>query len=245
MKNRILIMLLLCLLAHAGWAQEKKGSFTIQPKVGVAFTTLSGDTDGSGVGWHVGLAAGAEAEWYFADKFSLISGLSYRRQGSSVNEKAILNGGGMQLTADFKSLTLDYFCVPVMASFHVSKLFSVRLGLEGCFLLSAKARGRMYGRIGQVKEYGVLIDPDDESQYNWIDYDKKLAENVKPAFHDFTLNVPIGVSFEYRHVALNLTYHLELLRAFDYDGKGTGSFPQSAKLTNQCIELTAGYKFKL
>ena len=97
-------------------------------KAGVNFATIGGDeTDdlGSRTSFHFGVTAGIAV----SDNFSVQPELVYSAQGASIDY-----GGGEE-----GDLKLDYLNLPIMAQFQVADGFSIEVGPQFGFLLSAKA----------------------------------------------------------------------------------------------------------
>ena len=97
-------------------------------KAGANFATIGGDESGdfsSRTSFHFGVTAGIAV----SDKFSVQPELVYSAQGASIDY-----GGG-----DDGDLKLDYLNLPIMAQFQVAEGFSIEVGPQIGFLLSAKA----------------------------------------------------------------------------------------------------------
>ncbi len=111
-------------------AQDKQDlSFGV--KAGLNFSTVTnagqyGTNSSSLVGFHLG----AFGEFRVVDKFCLQPELLYSTQGVTVDDT-----GGSKLDAK-----LDYINIPVLAKYYVSKDFSLELGPQIGFLVSAKEK---------------------------------------------------------------------------------------------------------
>lgn len=131
----IAVMAVACLTANAQKARHDAGSFTLQPMIGLSTGYLRGEMESNGVTVkienneaRVGLAVGAEAEYYTSTNwFTLSAGAMYMQQGwgwkNSSSEK------------------LDYINIPVLANFYVAKGFALKVGLQPGFLVNAKVDG--------------------------------------------------------------------------------------------------------
>ena len=80
----IAVMAIVAMTASAQNTLRDKGTFTLQPKVGLGLGSFSGSwttTDGESHKIRVGLVAGVEGEYYINDWFSAAIGVSYAQQG--------------------------------------------------------------------------------------------------------------------------------------------------------------------
>ena len=131
--KKMMMMLFMATVAMTASAQKtlhENGTFTLQPKVGLAIGTLSGDwTSASGVERksRYGLIAGVEGEYYVNDWFSAALGVNYAQQGWK------FKGGGISETTK-----LDYLNIPIVGNFYITEGLALKTGVQlGC-LLSAK-----------------------------------------------------------------------------------------------------------
>lgn len=125
----IALMAVATLTAGAQNTLRENGSFTIQPKVGLATGIFSGSFEGFGTTkTKNGFTCGIEGEYYFAPKFSAALGVNYAEQGWM-----------MEYPDDpTEKVKLNYVNVPLVANFYVSKGLAVKAGVQLGFLTSAK-----------------------------------------------------------------------------------------------------------
>ena len=131
----IAVMAVCCLTANAQKARHGAGSFTIQPMIGLSVGTLRGEEEVNGMSIkydkkeaRVGLAIGAEAEYYTStDWLSISAGAMYMQQGWEIK-----NGN---------TYKVDFINIPILANFYVAKGFALKVGLQPGFLVTAKAGG--------------------------------------------------------------------------------------------------------
>ncbi len=117
--KKFFMMAAVCFACLTASAQAEVGSISIMPKVGVNFANV---TEGDG-DMKIGLVAGAEAEYQFAEKLSFTGGLLYSMQGSK--------GEG-------DDLKMDYINIPILANYEVIPGLKVKAGVQPAFLMSAK-----------------------------------------------------------------------------------------------------------
>ena len=127
----IAVMAVMCLTANAQKMRHNAGKITIQPMVGFSVGTFRGEYSSatiSGNKARVGLAIGAEAEYYTTtDWLSLSAGVKYEQLGWEWK--------------DASTVKLDYIDIPLMANFYVAKGFALKIGLQPGFLVNDNANG--------------------------------------------------------------------------------------------------------
>lgn len=106
-----------------------KGTFTLQPKVGVGFSEITDDD----AKFKFGIGAGIETQYQIKNWLGVSGGIMYQQMGTKVKD---IDGVDM---SDYK-VNLDYINVPVMARFYVAKGLSLNVGLQAGFLTNAKAK---------------------------------------------------------------------------------------------------------
>jgi len=123
----IAVMAIVAITASAQNTLHEKGTFTLQPKVGMGFGILSGSwTGGADRKSRIGLIAGVEGEYYVNDWFSAAAGVSYAQQGWKFK-------GSETITTK-----LDYLNVPIVANFYIAEGLALKTGAQLGFLMSAK-----------------------------------------------------------------------------------------------------------
>jgi opacity protein-like surface antigen len=98
-------------------AQHEEGETSIQPRVGVTFSDLTGEDDTK---MKVSLTYGIEMEYYVSDNFSLAGGFLYTNQGTKFS------------SSDDK-LNNFYFAVPLTANYYVLPGFAIKAGLQPAY----------------------------------------------------------------------------------------------------------------
>ena len=115
--KKIMMMLVMATVALTASAQNTlrdNGTFTLQPKVGLALGSFSGDytkpAGGQDPKVRAGFIAGVEGEYYANDWFGIALGLNYAQQGWKV-----------------------------VADFYVARGLALKTGVQFGFLMNAKA----------------------------------------------------------------------------------------------------------
>lgn len=146
--KKIIAMAALVLASVATFAQQRQGTLSIQPKVGVSMANIadcSYDFDA-----RFGIVAGAEATYQVADIVGISAGALYSQQGA----KATLD----KTDCTYK---LDYINVPVMAHVYLVKGLAVNLGVQAGFNVADKltlTNGKASATVNQ-KEYLLEAKP--------------------------------------------------------------------------------------
>jgi len=215
MKKMMMIaaMAVACLTASA---QNEVGQFTLQPKIGMNITNISGaeivtGTSTENANFMVDFAVGVEAEYGLAEKFSLAAGILYSRQGCDFGEFKASNGY-TTVGWDKNQNKLGYLNIPIVANYYIAKGFAIKAGIQPGFLLSAKR-----------KIDGIGDTPSED-----IDY--------KDACNSFDLSIPLGLSYETDNVVIDGRYNLGVTKI---NKEGDDSYK------NSVIQFTIGYKFAL
>ena len=111
-------------------AQSESGSVTLQPNVGITYTSLTGSA-GEDIDAAIGLTAGVEGMYMFTDKFGAALGVSLT--GYNVSNKEGLDKG--KISSNY------YICVPVMANYYVAPGLALKAGASINFLATSKYDG--------------------------------------------------------------------------------------------------------
>lgn len=111
-------------------AQHREGDYSIQPRVGVTFSTLTNTDDAK---MKLNLTYGAEYEYYIYDQFSLAGGLLFTNQGTKFSDNN-------------STLNNYYFAVPITANYYVLPGLALKAGLQPAFRVKTnmKVDGQTY-----------------------------------------------------------------------------------------------------
>lgn len=120
--KKLLLVAVMVLTSAMTFAQQKEGTLTIQPKVGLNIASLT-DYDDSDP--RFGVVAGAEFMYQATDMVGLSFGALYSMQGAKY---------------DKATTKLDYINIPILANVYVAPGFAVKLGLQPGFNVNSKAK---------------------------------------------------------------------------------------------------------
>ena len=122
--KKIFMMAVMAVAALTANAQQEAGTFSLQPKVGLNVTTLTGD----GTKAKAGFTAGVEGMYQAAEKFGVSLGVMYSMQGAKVKD------------VDGAKLNYGYINIPILANYYVVKGLAIKAGIQPGFMTSAKAK---------------------------------------------------------------------------------------------------------
>ena len=201
-------------------AQNEVGQLTLQPKVGMNISKITG----SNLNSKVGLVAGFEAEYGVAKNFGISLAALYSMQGAKKDLKA--NNG---TSVDVK-FNLDYINIPVLAQYYIVPGLAVKAGIQFGFNVRNKVK------VGTTVAGFNLKD--DSSMDEFLDVAKALDGSIPSdaKFQKFDLSIPVGLSYEYEDFVLDARYNIGTSKLIKND-------PDSSK--NGVFQLTIGYKFEL
>lgn len=185
----IAVMAVMCLTANAQKMRHNAGKITIQPMIGFSVGTFRGEYSSatiSGNKARVGLAIGAEAEYYTTtDWLSLSAGVKYEQLGWEWK--------------DASTVKLDYIDIPLMANFYVAKGFALKIGLQPGFLVNDNANGECKSfnfsiPVGLSYEFKNGITLDLRGGYSLTRVDKFDNDDFK--YYTDGGSLTIGYKFE-------------------------------------------------
>jgi len=137
-----LLLLAIVLLSSAGiMAQEREGTLTVQPRVGMNLSSMT-DYNKMKFGYNFGM----EMEYQITDIFSLSAALMYSDQGAKDDE-----------TGTDEILDIDFVNVPIMLNCYVVPGLAVKAGVQPAFRTktTVKYDGMKMDVDWLLKQYGT------------------------------------------------------------------------------------------
>lgn len=195
-------------------AQHEEGNITIQPRIGVTLSTISGDdllSDDAKM--KVNLTYGFEVEYYFTDKLSIAGGLLFTNQGYKYDYYEGVEPG-VNFTKKTASFDNYYATVPITFNYYLVEGLAIKAGVQPSFRVKTK-----------LKADNRKMDLDEA--LNFIFGDQEVTLNK------FDLSIPVGFSYEYNKIVFDARYNFGLIKLF----KGIDNSSR-----NRVISLTLGYK---
>ena len=122
--KKIFMMAVMAVAALTANAQQEAGTFSLQPKVGLNVSSLTGDGNKA----KAGFTAGVEGMYQATEKFGVSAAVMYSMQGAK--DKADSN----------HKLNYGYINIPILANYYVVKGLAIKAGIQPGFMVSAKEK---------------------------------------------------------------------------------------------------------
>ena len=226
--KRIAILIVLVTSTLVSMAQNKLGTWSVIPHVGVSISSLLGGSglyeigDGEVVKLKphrlLGFVGGADVMYQASDVVGLSAGFSFVQAGCKFKDEEAKG-----YVVHNRYMRMNYVAMPILAHSYLLPRFSVKAGIEPTFLVSA---------TNHEEHQSFDVDTDGKkSNFQEAIYDF----DVKKGMRKFGLSIPIGVSYEYENVVLGALYHVGVFNIYKHGDSSR----------NSVIELSVGYKFNL
>ena len=184
MKKLFLLVAMMAMTVVAK-AQHEEGYFTIQPRVGVTFATMTGDDDAK---MKTNLTYGLEFERFFTDEFSVAAGIMFSNLGFKTSVFTINN------VENKVTLNNYYGLIPITLNYYVVEGLAIKAGVQPSFRMKT-----------QMKEGDTKLDLD-----NALD----MYFGNEASINRFDLAIPVGLSYEFRRITVDARYNFGLVKVF-------------------------------
>lgn len=207
MMKRTIVLAVISMMMMAVQAQKEVGTFTVYPRFGVNISKFSGqkiyyDASDNYVKEKYKFGLSAGAELWYQFHYSLaLSAGLIESNQGTKTEDINLENSNNAKETYSYSVNTQVLNIPLLLHVFVAPGLSFEAGVQPGFLLSAKSK----------------------------ENDEK--NDVKSLMKTFDLNIPIGISYEYANIQLDLRYNHGLTSLGDFFDKGH----------NRSIVLTLGY----
>ena len=164
MKKNLLPLIALVSFTFANAQIKEKGTIEITPKIG--YSSFSENNEGENTDSNSGVAFGATADYYFSNRWSLRSGLSFNKMGGEYPSEGVIWED-----------KLNYLSIPINANWHFgsTRKWNLNFGVSPSFLLNAEVNdieisndviksfqlGLTFGigyKIEITEKFGILLD---------------------------------------------------------------------------------------
>ena len=138
--KKIFMMAVMAVAALTANAQQEAGTFSLQPKVGLNVTKITGD----GTKTKAGFTAGVEGMYQAAEKFGVSAALMYSLQGTKYE-------------GEDKAYNMHYLNIPILANYYVVKGLAVKAGIQPGFLVGAKHDGNSFSDSCKKFDFAIPV----------------------------------------------------------------------------------------
>lgn len=226
--KRIITLAFLSAISLASFAQSEAGTWSVIPHVGVSIASLTHQSGGTVVGDNQsqevkpqarpGFIGGVDVMYQASDVVGLSVGLSYVQAGCKYKD---VDDNGV-IWHDHYART-DYISVPLVAHSYIAPGLSINVGVAPSFLIYGKYHAGMQ-----------TYDLDTDGHRTNVK-EAEIDQDIKKGLRNFTLSIPVGISYEYENVVLDARYNVGVLNAYKY----------GLTARNKVFEVSVGYKFDL
>ena len=225
--KRIAVLIVLVTSTLVSMAQNKPGTWSVIPYVGVSMSSLLGSSGIYEIGIDevvkikphtlLGFVGGADVMYQASDVVGVSAGLSFVQAGCKFKDD-----NGKNSVVYNRNLRMNYVAMPILIHSYLLPGFSVRAGVEPTLLLGAS------------HEVQQSFDVDKEGKKSNFSEDE-FTIDVKNGMRKIGLSIPIGVSYEYENVVLGALYHVGVFKIYKLGDSSR----------NSVIEVSVGYNFNL
>ena len=191
MKKNLLLLALMAVTLTAQ-AQHEEGDVSIQPRIGISFSNITGDdlfSEDSKT--KINLTYGFEAEYYFTDKLSVAGGILFTNQGYKFDLYDDTDASSPE-TVKFDNY---YAAVPITLNYYLVEGLAVKAGVQPSFRVKTK-----------LKTNDRKMDLDEALDF--------LFPNQEVTLNKLDLMIPVGFSYEYNKIVFDARYNFGLLKVF-------------------------------
>ena len=209
-------------------AQNKPGTWSVIPHVGVSISSLLGGSGIYEVGDNMivevkphallGFVGGTDVMYQASDVVGVSAGLSFVQAGCKFKDDK-----GKNSVVYNRNLRMNYVTMPFLIHSYLLPGFSVKAGIEPTLLVSAKSH--------EVQQSYEVDKEGKKSNF----HEDEFTIDMKNGMRKFGLSIPVGVSYEYENVVLGALYHVGVFNIYK---KGDSS-------RNSVFEVSVGYKLNL
>lgn len=226
--KRIITLAFLSAISLASFAQSKAGTWSVIPHVGVSIASLTHQSGGTVVGDNQsqelkpqarpGFTGGVDVMYQASDNVGLSIGLSYVQAGCKYKD---VDDNGVTWHDHYDRM--DYISVPLVAHSYIAPGLSINVGVAPSFLI--------YGNY----HAGMQTYDLDTDGHRTNVKEAEIDQDIKKGLRNFTLSIPVGISYEYENVVLDARYNVGMLNVYKH----------GLTARNKVFEVSVGYKFDL
>ena len=226
--KRIITLAFLSAISLASFAQSEAGTWSVIPHVGVSIASLTHQSGGIEVGDNQsqelkpqarpGFTGGVDVMYQASDNIGLSIGLSYVQAGCKYKD---VDDNGVIWHDHYDRM--DYISVPLLAHSYIAPGLSINVGVAPSFLI-------------YVKYHAGMLSYDLDADGHRTNVQEGVMDiDTKKGLRNFTLSIPVGISYEYENVVLDARYNVGMLNVYKH----------GLSARNKVFEVSVGYKFDL
>ncbi len=215
-------------------AQPEPGTFSVIPRFGVSLSNITNESliissspdsyyslDSK---YREGALGGVDVQYQVNNILALSAGLSYSRLGCKYKDSDItgFQPGEYDVYSNCR-ISIDYLNLPILAHAYIANGFAVNAGVQ----VGYKTHSNLH-----TESTKVTINKN--GSYNYADVPQK-EDRSNTFANKFDFSIPVGISYEYANVVLDLRYNIGITKVFDLAGHGE----------NRSIAFSVGYKLDL
>ena len=265
MKKYILLAFVTLLTWSAATAQK----WYITPQIGINLSDLQGSDKHDYFNTTTGFVGGVEVERRLNDRLGISLGGFYSIKGSNPNITYVCierreNVKVLDYQEHCKQIKLSYLSLPLLVNFHLWKGLTLKGGIQYSHNFSAHIKHEYEGYISPLfysfsdfvwtpTNHSVIAvfyrgkKPQAPTSDNMPDperIDGHSTKGIKSYIHAADIAIPLGISYEYKHIVLDVRYQIGLTKVFrqwnsELDAGGEDN------IRNACTSITIGYRFGL
>ena len=198
MKQFLVLVAVAMMTVLSANAQNREGDYSIQPRVGATFSTLTNTDDAQ---MKLNVVYGVEYEQYLTDQFSVAGGVLFTNQGT-------------KFKGDNSTFNNYYCAVPLTANYYVLPGLALKAGLQPAYRMKTnmKVDGQTYdfdkvmeilfeGTDVKMNDFDLSIPVGLSYEYNGVTLDARYNFGVTKLFsgiNDSVLNQVITVTLGYK-----------------------------------------------
>jgi hypothetical protein len=215
--KKLMIMAAFMVAAVTANAQGEVGTLTIQPKVGLNLTTITNSEKvvrGFDYSSKMHVGFAAGIEAEYVVANNVSVALGALYSKQGVGIKDFKFSS---FTQEKNRVSLDYIDIPIVANYYIIPGLAIKAGIQPSFLVGAKWKTKVAG--------------------------ESHSFDAKDSFKKFDLAIPLGASYEYKNVVLDVRYNLGVLKINKDKIKLADVMVETdASCRNSVIQFTLGYK---
>lgn len=227
---------ILLMAAMVARAQVGTGTWSLIPHVGISIAKFSNDeiflgpsmADAMTAQYRTGFTGGADVRYQLARSVALSLGVAYTQRGTKYKnaEHQESENPATYVVGHDSWQRLGYIDVPLMAHLFVAPGLALNVGVQPSFLVDAKMH---------YESQAYTLDEESGAR-QWGQNEETDSKN-KSLFQAAQFSIPMGLSYEYEHVVLDVRYDIPVTKACKKDA--------GSDARNRGFLLTVGYRFDL